>query len=177
MTSSHLGGLERSLQVTSCHLRELQVTSCQLMEIWSQLGTTTIQKVNDGLSAGDTMPPEWRCMTCIDVWRGNQKGQVRPSIDIKLVRQMLERRGYCPERRYNDDRAANNGVSKLLLDEYRQLYIKMHWKHENGAPCVFCCLCEMKPGATATFFFPPNIWTTSHFGHTRGNTTGLMCQV
>ena len=77
--------------------------------------------VIDGLSAGDTMPPEWRFMTSLDIWRGMQKGQVRPSINIKLVKSMLYRRKYCPGKRYDDDRAANNGVSKLLFDDDTQL--------------------------------------------------------
>ena len=91
---------------------------------------------------GDKMPPEWRLMTCVEVWRGMQKDEKRPAIDIKKVRKMLEKRNYCPEKRFNDDREATNGVPKCLLNEYKQKYMDILFKHDSESPTAYCRLCK-----------------------------------
>ena len=88
-----------------------------------------IYNFNDGNIAGDRMALEWRWMPCVDIWRGMGKGELRPAIDIKKVKKMLEKREYNPDTRFNDDRRENNGIPVFVLNEYKQTYMEMQWKH------------------------------------------------
>ena len=89
------------------------------------------------------MPEDWPWIDVLDVWRGMQPGQKRPAIDIQKVKQMLQMRDHSPEIRYVADREANgSGASLVLLNEFKQQYIVMHFKHPIGPPCPYCRLCN-----------------------------------
>ena len=82
--------------------------------------TALSAEAQHGNQAGDGMPLEWRDMPCVDVWRGMGKGQLRPAIDIQKTKKMLEKRNRNPEKRFSDDKQANNGIPTFLLNEYKQ---------------------------------------------------------
>ena len=72
-----------------------------------------------------------------------QPGQKRPAIDTLKVKQMLQMREHSAEIRYVADREANGGGASLfLLNEFKQEYIVMHFKHPIGPPTPFCRLCK-----------------------------------
>ena len=70
------------------------------------------------------------------------KGKWRPAIDIKKAKKMLEKRDSNPDKRFSDDKQANKGIPTFVLNEYRQAYMDMQWKHDHGPPTAYCLLCK-----------------------------------
>jgi hypothetical protein len=112
-----------------------------------------------GHGAGDIVPPEWQDMSCGEIWRGMVKGQRRPPIDIKAANKMREEQMRQPAKRMADDKYCNAGKPSFLLNEYKQLYIAMQWKHDNGAPTAYCKLCNKEAWS------PTHIYCNQHLGH------------
>ena len=79
------------------------------------------------------------------------KGQRRPPIDIKAANKMREQSMRQPDARMADDKNCSAGKPSFLLNEYKQLYIAMQWKHDNTAPTPYCMLCSKEA------------WSASHF--------------
>ena len=79
------------------------------------------------------------------------KGERRPPIDIKAANKMREQSKRQPDARMMDDKNCNAGKPSFLLNEYKQLYIAMQWKHDNTAPTPYCMLCGKEA------------WSASHF--------------
>ena len=105
------------------------------------------------------MPPEWQDMSCAEIWRGMVKGQLRTPIGIKAARNMLEKKDCAPSMRMVEDKQLNNGTPKFFVNEYKQLYIAMQWKHDNGAPTAYCNFCNKEAWS------PTHIYCNQHLGH------------
>ena len=73
-------------------------------------------EAND-ICAGDQVPEDWDWIDYNDVWRGMQKGEKRPAIDLFLVKQMLEFKDRSAEIRYGQDREANGGGASFFCSE------------------------------------------------------------
>ena len=101
------------------------------------------------------------------------KGQLRPPIDIKAAKKMLEKKDRAPNIRLVDDKQLNNGTPKFLVNEYKQMYIAMQWKHDNGAPLLIANFVIKKPGAPPTYI-ATSIWGISWNGPTPGLTNGMI---
>ena len=111
------------------------------------------EEAND-ICAGDQMPEDWDWIEFKDIWRGMQKGEKRPAIDLFLVKQMLEFKDRSAEIRYGQDREANGGGASLfLLNEFKQEYIVMHFKHPNGPPDSFLQTLQMRMLEPQPHFF------------------------
>ena len=72
---------------------------------------------------------------------------------------MLEKRERAPSTRMVEDKQLNNGTPKFLVNAYKQLYIAMQWKNDNGAPTAYCKLCNKEAWS------PTHIYCNQHLGH------------
>ena len=88
------------------------------------------------------MPPAWKDMDCEEIWRGLSKGEHRPAIDVAHAKKMMMQPLRRADARFSDDKQANNGKPAFLINECKQKYMRMHWKHENAGPAPFCALCK-----------------------------------
>ena len=98
-------------------------------------------EAQSGNCAGDRMPFEWANMSVDDVWTGMCKGHFRPAIDVAKAKKMLEKGNRNPDKRFVDDKQADNGKPTFLINENKQQYMCMQWKHDNGPPTAYRLLC------------------------------------
>ena len=101
------------------------------------------------------------------------KGHLRPPIDIKAARNMLEKNDRAPRIRLVEDKQLNNGTPKFIVSEYKQMYIAIGGSMTMEPPLLIANFVIKKPGALPTYI-ATGIWGISWNGLIPGLRNGMI---